>query len=422
MGFLRRVLGGAPARPAGVRYAVVDVETTGLHPSTDRIVEVAVVRLDPRGAILDEWTTLVDPGRDVGPTEIHGITPRAVMGAPRFADVAPELLWRLGGHVVAAHNASFDRTFLSYELERAGSRLGEDDQALCTMWGCYRGGLVGARSLAACCAELGVSHADEHTALGDARAAAGLLAVMLSRVGASAMGAPGPWREASAPAAACSVRLRTDPPHPRVNLALGSLADRVATPSGTGASEEAAGAYFALLDRVLEDRRVDLSEVGALAELATAWGLGHGALWRLNEAYVGGMWALARADGFVTPAELADLEAVAELLGVPLGDGSSAGPEARVMAPAESSLVGRSVCFTGASVCTLGGIPLSREAQERIAGELGMVVKSGVSRKLDVLVLADPDSQSGKAGKAEELGVRRMAEPAFWRALGVEID
>jgi DNA polymerase-3 subunit epsilon len=51
-----------------------------------------------------------------------------------------------------------------------------------------------------------------------------------------------------------------------------------------------------------------------------------------------------------------------------------------------------------------------------------MVVKTSVSRKLDVLVLADPDSRSGKAKTADELGVRKMAESVFWRALGVEID
>jgi DNA polymerase-3 subunit epsilon len=56
------------------------------------------------------------------------------------------------------------------------------------------------------------------------------------------------------------------------------------------------------------------------------------------------------------------------------------------------------------------------------AGAAGMVVKSGVSHLLDVLVLADPESRSGKARKADELGVRKIAEPAFWHALGVPID
>ena len=43
-------------------------------------------------------------------------------------------------------------------------------------------------------------------------------------------------------------------------------------------------------------------------------------------------------------------------------------------------------------------------------------------RKLDILVLADPDSRSGKSKLADDLGVRKIAEPVFWRTLGVAID
>lgn len=85
-------------------------------------------------------------------------------------------------------------------------------------------------------------------------------------------------------------------------------------------------------------------------------------------------------------------------------------------------LAGQTVCFTGESVCTLLGVPLSRETQESLAAWAGLTVKAGVSRKLDLLVLADPDSQSGKARKAAELGVRRIAEPVFWRLAGVPVD
>lgn len=73
-------------------YAVIDFETTGLSPRRDRIVEVAVARVDANGQIEDEFATLVNPdGRDVGPTFIHGITNDHVRNAPTFAEVAPEL-------------------------------------------------------------------------------------------------------------------------------------------------------------------------------------------------------------------------------------------------------------------------------------------------------------------------------------------
>jgi DNA polymerase-3 subunit epsilon len=48
-------------------------------------------------------------------------------------------------------------------------------------------------------------------------------------------------------------------------------------------------------------------------------------------------------------------------------------------------------------------------------------IRNDVSRKLDILVVADPDSMSGKARKAQELGVRVVAETAFWSMLGIEV-
>jgi DNA polymerase-3 subunit epsilon len=153
--------------------------------------------------------------------------------------------------------------------------------------------------------------------------------------------------------------------------------------------------------------------------VAQEWDLDIATVAALNAAYLGGVWNLVLADGIVTDAERRDLVIVAELLGVPLEDPVDSKPQRRAT-PCE--MAGKSVCFTGASVVTIRGLELTREDQERLASEAGMVIKPGVSGKLDILVLADPDSRSGKAKKADELGVRKMAEPVFWRALGVEID
>jgi DNA polymerase-3 subunit epsilon len=85
-------------------------------------------------------------------------------------------------------------------------------------------------------------------------------------------------------------------------------------------------------------------------------------------------------------------------------------------------LAGRSVCFTGESVCSVGGTPLDRPGQEVLAAEAGLVVAPRVTKRLEVLVLADPDSVSGKARKAREYGTRLIAERSFWTMLGVAID
>lgn len=54
--------------------SVVDVETTGLHPRGDRIIEIAVVRIEPDGKSRTIFDNLVNPRRPVSATEIHGIT------------------------------------------------------------------------------------------------------------------------------------------------------------------------------------------------------------------------------------------------------------------------------------------------------------------------------------------------------------
>ena len=174
-------------------FAVVDLETTGLDPGRDRVVQLAVVRTDARGAVVDEWETLVDPGRDPGPTEVHGITAAALVGAPTFADVADELRRRLRGAAVVGHNLAFDAAFLAAEHDRAGTGEGSSPPRPPTPWLEATPGLCTLRlarrvlpgpaayTLSACCERTGVVLTDAHTALGDARATAGLLAALLDR-------------------------------------------------------------------------------------------------------------------------------------------------------------------------------------------------------------------------------------------------
>lgn len=102
-------------------FAVLDFETTGFDANHyDRVVEVRVVLLSSDGGVEDEWSTLLDPGRDVGRTDIHGAAD--VVGAPTFAAIAPRLLKDLCGRVVVSHNISFELRFLGAELRRAGVR------------------------------------------------------------------------------------------------------------------------------------------------------------------------------------------------------------------------------------------------------------------------------------------------------------
>jgi len=59
---------------------------------------------------------------------------------------------------------------------------------------------------------------------------------------------------------------------------------------------------------------------------------------------------------------------------------------------------------------------------ERLAASAGLVIKSGVSKKLDILVTPDALTLSTKARKARQYGTRILAESVFWQMIGVQVD
>lgn len=103
--------------------ALVDLETTGRDPAVDRIVEIGVV-VALRGEIVLRRSWLVNPGMPIPKesSDVHGITDADVAGAPPFSGVIGELAEVLGGAVPAAYNATFDRSFLLAEMDRAAYR------------------------------------------------------------------------------------------------------------------------------------------------------------------------------------------------------------------------------------------------------------------------------------------------------------
>jgi DNA polymerase III epsilon subunit-like protein len=157
------------------RFAVIDVETTGLDPDRERILELAILRADEQGRPVDQWVSRFHPGGPVRATHIHGITDADVAGAPRFAELAAQIGAALQGLAVVAHNAEFDLAFLRAEFARASLPMPRVS-TYCTLQGStvYLPQLR-RRTLAECCAALGVPHQHAHSALGDAYAAAGLL-------------------------------------------------------------------------------------------------------------------------------------------------------------------------------------------------------------------------------------------------------
>lgn len=107
------------------RYCVIDVETTGLRPLKDRVVEIACALVDG-DRVVGRWATLVNPCIPIpaAATAIHGINNEMVADAPVIESALSDARRLCSGRVVAAHCARFDLSFVGASI--AGS-------ALCTM-------------------------------------------------------------------------------------------------------------------------------------------------------------------------------------------------------------------------------------------------------------------------------------------------
>jgi DNA polymerase III subunit epsilon len=105
-----------PAQPVSIlsSLAFVDVETTGLSPTCDRIAEVGVVTVDDRQ--VERWTALLQTGSGV-----QRANERDDDGTVRFSAISADLERRLAGRPLVAHNARFDVAFLRAEFARVGT-------------------------------------------------------------------------------------------------------------------------------------------------------------------------------------------------------------------------------------------------------------------------------------------------------------
>lgn len=113
-----------PARASAVAGALpdalvfLDLETSGANLANDRIIEIGLVEVDAHG--VREWNVLVNPEIPVSPfvAQLTGIDDAMLRGAPSFRQIAGDLLDRLRGKVLIAHNARFDYGFLKSEFTR----------------------------------------------------------------------------------------------------------------------------------------------------------------------------------------------------------------------------------------------------------------------------------------------------------------
>ena len=365
------------------RLVALDVETTGFGPA-DRIVEIAIATLDPDTLrTVEEYDTLVNPLRDIpGPaSDIHGLTASDLEAAPTFREIAPAVGARVDGAVLIAHNARFDARMLDREFRRAGVPF-DAGTPLCTC------DATGRMSLTDACASFGIEARDHHRALSDVRATAALYAAVARRGDA-----PGP--EHGVPAR-CVAEGRDVVIRTLRREALGGTPVPRVTRSPW---REPRLAYRYAVNAALDTGSIAASEWSALDGLADTLGLTRAERDAQHLTLYRRALDAAGRDGRVSRRESLYLRALAETLSLADADAPATTPPDIEDGPAP----GARVCFTGS-----GGAMRPRDEMEMIARRVGHVPVSNVTRKLDLLVAADPASHSGKTVKARGYGVRVM--------------
>lgn len=413
-------------------YAVIDLETTGFSPARgDRIVEVGIVLIDETGTVEDEWTTLINPQRDVGATHVHGIRASDVIDAPLFGDIAGHLVSLLSGRVLAAHNQEFDLRFLRAELATHGYALPPTYAALCTML--WSRSFLGASKLRDVCATLEIEHDSAHAALGDARATAEVLSALLRAAGRSSH-----WETAATSAvfplasdAVAVTRSSTRPsslataPTVFVDTATLPLWERVSIP--LDASDAGAAVYLDMLTRVLEDGLISTGEYSRLDAIAEVAHLSAERVRELHREYLAAAFSEAAADGVISETERRELTQIATILDLPAPEVpavarvprvdavESAAPVLKLRGEGGEAVIATGAAFTlspGARVVFTGTMSRPREVWARALADAGFVTGS-VTKNCVVLVVEDPATQSGKAKTARAHGIPIVTEAEF---------
>lgn len=183
-GVVPRSLARELAQELGLERPLValDLESTGLDPRADRIVEISLARIEPGGDV-ESLNTLVFPGLPMPPgaERIHGISDADVAEAPTFADVAAKVARLLRGADLAGYNLlRFDLPLLSAELNRAGLSLEREGRRIVDACAVFK--RKERRNLAAAYRfYCGRDLRDPHTAAGDVIATLEVLAGQLRR-------------------------------------------------------------------------------------------------------------------------------------------------------------------------------------------------------------------------------------------------
>lgn len=163
-----------------MKYAILDIETTGGSPKNEKITEIAIY-IHNGEKVIDEFTSLVNPEKNIPYfiTGLTGISNEMVANAPKFFEIAKDIVEITTDCVIIGHNVSFDYGFIKNEFKHLGYEY--DKNTLCTVK-LSRKLIPGYKSysLGKLCKELDIVINDRHRASGDAFATVKLFELLMT--------------------------------------------------------------------------------------------------------------------------------------------------------------------------------------------------------------------------------------------------
>jgi DNA polymerase-3 subunit epsilon len=407
-------------------FTIIDLETTGFGRH-DRIVEVGLVKINLEGEVIDTYSTLVNPNRDVSASHIHGITATMVKNAPTFADIHSFINEFIIDSVPVSHQKTFDFNFLKKEMNLCGV---EDYplEGLCTLQ-LSRSIFpdLPCRKLSSLCEYFDIDVKSYHSALDDSLATAKVLAILLDEIEDKVEYPTHGFHISSNTSE--RIEFNREKSSLIQEKELSKLSNLIKNqPDFDSHGDYHVSEYLNLLDRILQDRIITDEEVFLVKEYANGFKIPASAISKIHEEYYRRLCNTYLDDDEISEPEATDLNLVGKLLGINSTTSSiilelekdHSTINAKVYTP--NIHLNKAVCFTGALSCKIHGNIITKEKAHELAISKGLTIKKGVSSKLDLLVVADPNTNSRKAKQARELTIPIIAEMVFWNQIGIATE
>lgn len=418
------------------QFAIISLETTGISPKYgDHLVELAIQTVNWNGELLDSYETLIHPETDVEGFQIHGITDAMVKNAPSISEIVPDILSRLNGKTLVAHDLDFALRFLEPALNSNIQKL----KGICTL---KLFNLIspdsGLRRLEQLCTYYDIDFSIRHSAKSDSLATAKLFSILKNLY-------------------AQQFELKTfvddflhvtkikDCPNERnlfikrkeaqniANIQKTRLYDLLNRLTSNAGDSVPVRQYLNVLDRALADRILTEKEIISLVDLAADYKLSKDQVMEIHEEYLRKLIRIYLLDEILTNTEMEDLYLVSELLCILPKELDLLIKYERtkiaITTPSVQkqmkSLKGKSVCLSGHLSCKINGQRIDSELSQQLIKERGLVVKRVVSKNVDYLITAHAESFSGKGRKnrkAIEYNINVIDEKIFWEMIGVQVD